>query len=95
MMLKWVFLILAFIIIIIFFYIGVLQGYSWQEMDWNCNGKTTLAEIFQSSDIGKRNISIDGSSCAEYFSYKDGLTIKIVCPEMYKCTNTTVSRPVD
>jgi hypothetical protein len=90
-MLKGIFLVLVSVVLIIFFYIGVLQGYSWKEMDWNCNGTTTLTEILQSTDIGKRNISINKNSCIEYFSYKDGLTIKVICPEMQKCMNANVS----
>lgn len=56
------------------------KGYSWVEMDWNQDGSTTIAEFFESSDIGTRPIKKDGRECVEYFSFKDGLTVKVVCP---------------
>ena len=52
------------------------QDYSWAEMDWNSDGTTTPSEIFAAPDIGKRTVN----GCIEYFSYKDGLPIKSVCP---------------
>jgi hypothetical protein len=60
---------------------GVLsQGYSWSEMDWNQDGITSIGEFFAASDIGKREITKNGKKCTEYFSYKDGLAVKVVCP---------------
>ena len=56
------------------------QGYSWQEMDWHQRGKTSLSDFFSASDIGKREIIKDNKKCVEYYAYKDGLTIKIACP---------------
>ena len=56
------------------------QGYSWTEMDWNQDGSTSIVELFMASDIGKRTITKDNQLCIEYFSFKDGLPIKIVCP---------------
>ena len=56
------------------------KGYSWTEMDWNQDGSTTIAEFLESSDIGTRPINKDAKKCVEYFSFKDGLTVKIVCP---------------
>jgi len=48
-------------------------------MDWNCDEKTTLGEFFISSDIGKRIVLLNSNSCVEYFSFKDGLTVKVNC----------------
>lgn len=56
------------------------KGYSWAEMDWNQDGSTTITEFFESSDIGTRSITKDGKECVEFFSFKDGLTVKVVCP---------------
>ena len=56
------------------------QGYSWQEMDWHQRGKTSLSDFFAASDIGKREIVQGDKKCFEYYSYKDGLPVKTVCP---------------
>jgi hypothetical protein len=61
------------------FYLITNNGFSSGEMDWNANGKTSLFEYMQSSDIGKREVSLEGKICIEYYSYKDGLPIKTVC----------------
>ena len=52
------------------------QDYTLAEMDWNSDGITTPSGIFAASDIGKR----PANGCIEYFSFKDGLPIKSVCP---------------
>lgn len=57
------------------------QGYSWQEMDWDLDGSTSIAEFFAASDIGKRETIQDIKKCVEYFAYKDGLPVKTVCPK--------------
>lgn len=56
------------------------QGYSWAEMDWDQSGSTTIMEAISASDIGKRNTQGNGQSCVEYYSYKDGLPVKVTCP---------------
>lgn len=56
------------------------QGYSWSEMDWSQKGSTSIADFFAASDIGKREVRLNGILCIEYYSYKDGLPIKQVCP---------------
>ena len=34
-----------------FYIIGVFkQGYSWQEMDWNQDGSTSIGEVFAAAD---------------------------------------------
>jgi hypothetical protein len=58
---------------------SLMQGYSWQEMDWHQRGSTSIADFFAASDIGKREITQEGKKCVEYFSYKDGLPVKVVC----------------
>ena len=48
-------------------------------MDWNQDGKTSLREVVESTDIGARQVILNGTECVEYFFCKDGLPIKIVC----------------
>ena len=55
------------------------QGYQLVEMDWNEDGSTSLKEFLASSDIGKRPVDRNGQRCFEYYSYKDGLPIKVAC----------------
>ena len=75
------------LLVIFFLWLGAIgfwsiaKGYSLEEMDWDQNGSTSIQEIFMSSDIGKRNIKQSGKMCIEYFSFKDGMSVKIVCPE--------------
>ena len=56
------------------------HGYSWEEMDWNDDGKTAIVEFFEASDIGRREVLVDNKPCIEYFAYKDGLAVRIDCP---------------
>lgn len=55
------------------------QRYSWSEMDWSQKGSTSLSDFFMASDIGRRTITKEGGSCIEYYSYKDGLPVKVIC----------------
>ncbi|TFZ05532.1 hypothetical protein EZ313_02335 [Ramlibacter henchirensis] len=58
---------------------SLLQGYPWKDMDWAQHGGTSIGDFLAASDIGKRQINRDGKDCVEYFSYKDGLPVKVVC----------------
>ena len=57
------------------------QGYDWSEMDWNQDGSTTISEFIVSTDIGIRTVQQNGQECTEYFAYKDGLPVKVICPK--------------
>lgn len=57
------------------------KGYSWSDMDWNRDGSTSLSEFLSAGDVGMRLAKRDDRDCKEYFSYKDGLPIKTVCPD--------------
>jgi hypothetical protein len=57
------------------------QGYSWEEMDWRQRGSTSITDFFAASDIGKRDVAVNGKECVEYYAYKDGLPVKTVCPK--------------
>lgn len=67
---------------LVFRVIGSLgQGYSWEEMDWAQKGSTSIGDFFAASDIGRREILLVERRCIEYFAYKDGLPVKVVCPK--------------
>ena len=55
-------------------------GYPLSDRDWNRDGQTTLAEFFAAVEVGARPLVRGHQRCTEYFSFKDGLTIRIVCP---------------
>ncbi|ALN65687.1 hypothetical protein GLA29479_4860 [Lysobacter antibioticus] len=57
------------------------KGYSWVDMDWNQDGSTSLFEFVSTGDVGVRQVKRGSRDCREYFSYKDGLPIKTVCPD--------------
>lgn len=56
-------------------------GYSVSEMDWDSDGETSLGEMWRSIDVGRRPTKKDGMECQEFYSLKDGLPIRIVCPD--------------
>lgn len=56
------------------------KQFTWEEMDWDNNGDTTFNEFFQASDIGVREIEKDGKKCREFYAYKEGLPVKVICP---------------
>lgn len=55
------------------------QGYGWNEMDWNSDGRTSVIELLESADIGRREQLERGVTCIDYFSYKDGLSVRKWC----------------
>ena len=77
--------VLAMLIALVGIYVAVrivaslMQGYSWHEMDWYGRGYTSIGDFLEASEIGKREVNQEGKKCIEYFSYKDGLTVKVVC----------------
>ena len=60
--------------------VGYRNGYDYEVMDWNQDGKTSIGEIIDSSDVGTRQTIVNGVESVEYFAYKDGLPIKIIFP---------------
>lgn len=65
--------------LVVRFIAAMTNGYTVSEMDWNDDGKTTLNEIYDASDISTRVIKMEELDCTEFFSLKDGLTIKTKC----------------
>lgn len=66
--------------LLLFTVVSLQQGYSWKEMDWNEDGTTTIAEFLEATDVGKRKLVVDGRTCSEFYSLKDGLPIRLDCP---------------
>ncbi len=58
---------------------GLQQAYPWEEMDWSGRGRTSIWDLMAASDVGRREIEVNGKKCNEYFAYKDGLPLKVVC----------------
>jgi hypothetical protein len=55
-------------------------GYGWSERDWNRDGHTSFGEFFRAGDIGTRSVTQNSVVCVEYFSLKDGSSVRIDCP---------------
>lgn len=53
----------------------------YSEMDFNHAGRVGLFEADYASSYGKRAVQLDGKKCLEFFSLKDGLTLKIDCSD--------------
>lgn len=50
------------------------------DADLNRDGHVTFTEASYACDGGTRAVEQDGEQCVEYYAYKDGLPIKVVCP---------------
>lgn len=78
----------AFCILVGYYFLRMFIGYkSWypyDHMDWDQDGHTSVSELIISSDVGKRDVIVEGVPCIEYFSFKDGLPIKVVCQDNKK-----------
>ncbi|KRB04279.1 hypothetical protein [Lysobacter sp. Root690] len=59
---------------------GLRHGYAWSDMDWNLDGVTSASELIAASDIGVRWTEYGDLRCKEYFSLKDGLPLRTICP---------------
>lgn len=60
----------------LFLTLGLLKGYNWDDMDWDNSGMVGVFEIMRSTDIGMKE---NEKGCKEYYSQKDGLTVKEIC----------------
>jgi hypothetical protein len=55
-------------------------GYGISDMDWDGDGHVSISEFFRSSDVGSRPApEKTGEQCREFFSLKDGTTIRVTC----------------
>jgi hypothetical protein len=55
-------------------------GYSWDEMDWDSDGRTTVREFFATNGVGRRPITRGGRMCVEFFRLEDERPLKVTCP---------------
>ena len=61
--------------------IAVLRTrYSWHDMDWNGDGRTTVSEFFETADVVERPIQQDGQACVELVWTRKGTVLRVVCP---------------
>ncbi|HLS47965.1 MAG TPA: hypothetical protein VK012_05560 [Gemmatimonadales bacterium] len=54
-------------------------GYSWPQMDWNDDGRTTIREFLSSVDVGRRPVTFRGRTCTEYFRLEDARPLRVDC----------------
>jgi hypothetical protein len=54
--------------------------FSWQQMDWNGDGRTTPAEYFQTADVIERPVERDGRPCVELVWTRKGTVLRTECP---------------
>ena len=59
---------------------SVSKEYSWNEMDWDGDGHTSISEFLLAGDTGTRPVTVNGTVCTEIYQYKDGLELKTLCP---------------
>ncbi|HEX5817560.1 MAG TPA: hypothetical protein VFY20_01680 [Gemmatimonadales bacterium] len=55
--------------------------YSWREMDWNGDGRTTLGEFFATTDVIRRPVTEGGRACDELVSARTGRRYRMECPD--------------
>ncbi len=61
--------------------IAVLQTrFSWRDMDWNGDGRTTIGEFFETADVIERPIKKDGQQCVELVWSRRGTVLRVECP---------------
>lgn len=56
-----------------------LAPMSYRELDLNHDGQVSFGEVTYAASFGERTIQVNGRQCTEYFAYKDGLPLKVVC----------------
>jgi hypothetical protein len=55
--------------------------YTWREMDWNADGRTSLGEYFATTDVLRRPVTRDGRACTELVSARSGKSYRTECPD--------------
>ena len=60
--------------------IAVLRTrYTWQDMDWNADGRTSIAEFFETADVIERPVERDGRHCVELVWSRKGTVLRVEC----------------
>lgn len=54
--------------------------YSWRDMDWNADGRTTIGEFFETADVIERPVVRDGQNCVELVWSRKGTVLRVECP---------------
>ncbi len=76
--------IVFFIVVILgaFYMSNVLNPrFTWAELDLDGNGVVGFGEADYVSSSGTRTVLLGGQECTEYYAYKDGLPLKVVCAD--------------
>lgn len=55
-------------------------GYTWQEMDWNSSGRTSVFEYLRSPKVGRRGVVKNGRACTEYYEIRSQRPLRVDCP---------------
>ena len=50
------------------------------ELDLDHDGNVSFSEAEYAASYGERTIAVGNQQCTEYFAYKDGLPLKVICP---------------
>lgn len=53
---------------------------TYAELDLNRDGHVGFSEAEYAASFGERMVEEKDQKCTEYFAYKDGLPLKVVCP---------------
>jgi hypothetical protein len=56
------------------------RGYSWADMDWDGNGRTSIGEYFATTGVGTRLTTLGGRTCVSYFWISTQRPIRVTCP---------------
>jgi hypothetical protein len=62
--------------------LAMASHYSWREMDWNGDGRTSVHEVLATADVLERRVKDKDRVCTELFWAKDGARIRLECPAM-------------
>ena len=54
--------------------------YSWRDMDWNADGRTTIGEFFETADVIERPVVRNGQNCVELVWSRKGTVLRVECP---------------
>lgn len=82
---------IIFCTLVLLYMLGLFQNtikYPYGDMDWNHDGKTSFSELLDATDIGRQELQIGEDKCTRYFAYKDGQTIKVICPNNKELEST-------
>lgn len=72
-------IILIVLIYVLPYRILLFGPFTISEMDFNNDGFLSTTEAIYHADYGKRQITVDGKNCIEYYAQKDGIELKVIC----------------